>query len=62
MYIEQLTDFEIKVQIDLYLVCLLNKAFYRFKQSARVWYKRIRQRLKKLDYIVFFNDNSIFYH
>jgi hypothetical protein len=27
-----------------------------------VWYKRIRQRLEKLDYIVFSNDDSIFYH
>jgi hypothetical protein len=27
-----------------------------------VWYKRIRQRLEELDYIVFPNNNSIFYH
>jgi hypothetical protein len=27
-----------------------------------VWYKRIRQRLEKLDYIVFLNNDSIFYH
>jgi hypothetical protein len=27
-----------------------------------MWYKRIRQRLEELEYIIFFNDNSIFYH
>jgi hypothetical protein len=31
IYIEQLTNFEIKTQNGSYLVCLLNKAFYKFK-------------------------------
>jgi hypothetical protein len=62
MYIEQLTNFEVKIQDGSYLVCLLNKVFYGFKQNTRVWYKRIRQRLEELNYIVFPNDDFIFYH
>jgi hypothetical protein len=27
-----------------------------------VWYKRFRQWLEELDYIMFFNNDSIFYH
>jgi hypothetical protein len=62
MYIEQLTNFEVKIQDGLYFVCLLDKAFYELKQNTRLWYKRIRQRLEELDYIIFPNNNLIFYH
>jgi hypothetical protein len=40
----------------------LDKALYEFKQNARVWYKRFRQRLEELDYIIFSNNNLILYH
>ena len=48
VYVEQPTGFSAKGKEDL--VCLLNKALYRLKQSPRAWYKTISTTLKGLGF------------
>ncbi|KAA6409398.1 MAG: hypothetical protein FRX48_06951 [Lasallia pustulata] len=48
VYVEQPTGFSAKGKEEL--VCLLNKALYRLKQSPRIWYKTISTTLKGLGF------------
>ena len=59
IYMVQPKRFEVKGKKDLY--CLLNKSFYRLKQSSRCWYRRFNNYVEIIRFQRSFNDICVIY-
>lgn len=59
IWTQQFHDFE---SDDSSQTCLLKKAIYSLKQSARMWYKTLKEFLTNQDFVKIRSDYSVFIH
>jgi Reverse transcriptase (RNA-dependent DNA polymerase) len=62
MYMEQLEGFELYGEDRELLVCLSRKSLYDFKQSARLWNRKLRRLLDLVDFHPAFSEYDYVVH
>jgi hypothetical protein len=60
LYMEQPEGFELYGENGELLVCLVRKSLYGFKQSARLWNRKLRRFLKKIGFYQLHSDHCVY--
>jgi hypothetical protein len=60
MYMEQPEGFERYGKDGELLVCLVRKSLYGFKQSARLWNRKLREFLKRIGFYQLHSDHCVY--